>query len=395
MGSRGGTSRWARPEPFDKIAAVLIPSSLLTNLVESLSSSSRLRVNPYLHIDEEKIYNPFTHQTLAPSDALWAPLRGVVAGETRGASLARGVRESLKKGLWLVTEREDLSRSFHLRYVSLEAHSVCNQACYFCPVSMDPRKATYMPTELYERIVSELREFSDTIDGVAMINYNEPTADRRFLEQVKLLKEARLSPAVLTNGSGLTPERVDAIVAMGGLRYLSVNISTLDRERYAKDRGVDQLEMVLRNLDYAKTRPVSPEMDIIVLGRGDETHKKDHEAITKYFENTRFNVRPFEIMDRAGYLPVGLRPETPHARIRGCENLGSRPLQHLHITPQGKCVLCCEDYDERYVVGDLTRQSVREVLEGDELALLRKWTYGVEEAPDDFICRKCIFARTR
>jgi hypothetical protein len=29
------------------------------------------------------------------------------------------------------------------------------------------------------------------------------------------------------------------------------------------------------------------------------------------------------------------------------------------------------------------------------MALLRRWVYGVEEAPDDFICRQCIYALTR
>ena len=84
---------------------------------------------------------------------------------------------------------------------------------------------------------------------------------------------------------------------------------------------------------------------------------------------------------------------TPHARLCGCDNVGSRPLEHLHITPYGKCVFCCEDYDENYVVGDLTAQTVGEVLGGPEIAQLRRWTYGQEDAPDDFICRRCIFAR--
>jgi hypothetical protein len=26
------------------------------------------------------------------------------------------------------------------------------------------------------------------------------------------------------------------------------------------------------------------------------------------------------------------------------------------------------------------------------MARLRRWTYGVEEAPDDFLCRRCEFA---
>ena len=30
-----------------------------------------------------------------------------------------------------------------------------------------------------------------------------------------------------------------------------------------------------------------------------------------------------------------------------------------------------------------------------EVAKLRRWVYGIEEAPADFICRNCIFARER
>jgi hypothetical protein len=58
-------------------------------------------------------------------------------------------------------------------------------------------------------------------------------------------------------------------------------------------------------------------------------------------------------------------------------------------------VLCCEDYSERYVVGDLTRESVTGVLTGPAFAQMRRWAYGLDPAPPDFICRHCVFARTR
>ena len=98
-------------------------------------------------------------------------------------------------------------------------------------------------------------------------------------------------------------------------------------------------------------------------------------------------------MDRAGYLQIGLKVARPDRRLRGCENIGSRPLQHLHVTPRGKVVFCCEDYDEYHVVGDLTSDSVASVLAGDELAKLRRWSYGIDEAPPNFMCRKCVYAR--
>jgi radical SAM protein with 4Fe4S-binding SPASM domain len=67
----------------------------------------------------------------------------------------------------------------------------------------------------------------------------------------------------------------------------------------------------------------------------------------------------------------------------------------VHITPHGKCVLCCQDYHDQYVIGDLNEESLKDILTGSRMALLRKWVYGVEEAPADFICRDCIYAITR
>jgi pyruvate-formate lyase-activating enzyme len=363
--------------------------SVLPILSEAPSRPRRkLRASPFLHVEEGRIYDPLADRALDAGEPDHALVSAALAGETIGEA----DRERLAADGWLLDAEEDPSHRYLLKYVSLEAHTVCNQACYFCPVSIAPREHHFMPTELYQRIVDQLAEYRQTIEAVFMINYNEPTADPRFVEQVRAIRDAGLPPAVLTNGSGLTPKRVDALVAMGGLRFLSINLSTLDRERYRAERGGDHLSMVLRHLDHAKDQPLAQEMDIVVLGTGDDKHRRDFAEITERFAGSRFRVKYFEVMDRAGHLEIGLKPALPRQRLCGCDNVGSRPLQHLHITPHGACVLCCEDYDEKYVVGDLTEQSVAQVLAGPELARMRRWAYGIEEAPDDFICRGCVFA---
>jgi hypothetical protein len=81
--------------------------------------------------------------------------------------------------------------------------------------------------------------------------------------------------------------------------------------------------------------------------------------------------------------------------LRGCELMGSRPFEHLHITATGRAVLCCQDYYEKLTVGDLKTDTVAGILGGDVMARLRRWTYGVEPAPDDFLCRRCEFALGR
>lgn len=354
---------------------------------------AELQLNPFLHVGEDRVYNPLTDRMLLAGEPGYESLRGLLAGVLDLEGLPDRAR--LAGEGWLLPAETDPASQFLLKYVSLEAHTVCNQSCYFCPVAVAPRQDHFMPTELYERIVGELAAYRDTIEAVFMINYNEPTADKRFLDQVRALKAAGLPPAVLTNATGLTPDRVDALVAMGGLRFLSINLSTLDRERYRKERGGDHLGLVLRHLDYAKDKPVAQQMDMVVLGTNNEEHRRDYEEISRRFAGSRFEVKSFEVMDRAGYLQIGARPASPHQRLCGCENVGSRPLQHLHITPQGKCVLCCEDYDEFHVVGDLNVESVAEVLRGPEMARMRRMIYGLEEAPRNFICRNCVFALSR
>jgi len=346
-----------------------------------------LTVNPFLHIDADRVYDPLTDRALVPGDGMFERFR---AFELQGTA-----DEALESAGWLVRNGTDLSRRHHLRIVSLETMTACNQKCYFCPVSIAPRADYLMPDELFARLVDELKTFRPTLESVFLQSYNEPTLDRRFLDQCRTLFAAGLPVAVLSNGSGLTPAKADALASEGPLRFLCINLSTLNRERYERDRGADHLPAVLRNLEYIENRPVAEEMKIVVLGTGDDTHARDFEEIRERFAGTRFIVEQHIVMDRAGWLDVGLKASDRSRRLAGCDNVGSRPVQHLHITPHGKCVLCCEDYDEKYVVGDLTQSSIREVLEGEELAKMRRWVYGIEEAPDDFMCRDCVFARRR
>ncbi len=350
--------------------------------------------SPYIHVGPDRVHNPHTDLTLIEGAPGYAVLRPLIDAGARGLALSDELKPLAEAG-WLVDSAIDLSRRYRLKYVSLEAHTVCNQACYFCPVSIAPRESYFMPTETYERIVGQIAGLGEPIEAVFMISYNEPTVDPRFLDQVRTIRGAGLPPSTLTNGTGLTPERSDALVEMGGLRYLSINISTLDRQRYKDDRGRDHLRRVLRNLDYAKDKPVGEDMHIVVLGTGDETHQRDFEELEKRFAGSRFDVRYFIANDRAGYLQVGLKARRGGIGLAGCEHMGSRPIQHLHITPRAKVILCCQDYRETTEIGDLNENSVREVLVGDEFARARRQVYGLEEAPGDFICNNCKFALRR
>ena len=361
--------------------------------VPPAKQSAKHSLSDYLEWDEQRVHNPHTNLTLDAGDPAWSALSQLRSGAP-AEELETSVLERFKREGWLVGREADLSRQYHLRVVSLETVTTCNQKCYFCPVSIAPREDIEMPPALFNSIVDQLTMYRSTLEGVFLQSYNEPTIARHFVPQVHQLFDADLPVAILTNASGLTPKRVDEILSRGKLRYIGVNLSTLDPERYAAERGANHLTIVLRHVDYLAKTSIASEMRIVVLGQGDDTHRSDFEAIRARYAGSSFEVSFHTVMDRAGYLDLGSKPTAPHVRLRGCDNIGSRPIQHLHITPAGECVLCCQDYDENYVVGDLRTQSIHDVLSGEEMAKLRRWAYGLEDAPDNFICRNCVFART-
>lgn len=359
------------------------------------ASPGHWMLEPFLHFEARRVHNPLTDRSLSseqPGFELLQDLRRDIGalGDIDPMAL-----EALVTHQWLIdSSKTQTDGRFRLKYVQFEASSACNQACYFCPVSTDPRADHTMSLEFYEDIVRQLARHGSTIEAVSMVHYNEPTVDKWFLERVRILMSHGLGVGLLTNGTGLTSKRIDVLEKLGQLHYLSVNLSTLDREQYAKDRRGDHLAVVLRNLDSLKGRRIAKQMDLVVLGKGDEAHRASLAEIEERFGGSPFEIKSHVVMDRAGNVPLGLRPPNPHRRLCGCEQIGSRPLQWVHITAHGRCVLCCQDYAESYVVGDLREETLEEVLSGQRMARFRRWVYGLDEAPDDFICRHCVFAVT-
>lgn len=352
-------------------------------------------VEPFLHFAGDRVYNPLTDCTLRSGEPDFDSLLELRKSRSEGSPAGVPALAPLVTGQWLIDRSTtDVGRRFRLKYVSFEANTACNQACYFCPVSSDPRADHTMSLGFYEEIVRQLARHGSTIETVSMVHYNEPTVDRWFLERVEILMRYGLGVGVLTNATGLTPKRIEALAAMGELDYLSVNLSTLDRDRYREDRRGDHLEIVLGNLTALDGRRLARQMDLVVLGRGDEAHRTSLARIEERFAGGPFEVKSYEVMNRAGNVPLGLQPPRPHRRLCGCDQTGSRPVQWVHITAHGRCVLCCQDYQEAYVVGDLHEESLDDILSGPRMASLRRWVYGLDEAPENFICRHCVFAVT-
>jgi MoaA/NifB/PqqE/SkfB family radical SAM enzyme len=346
-------------------------------------------VSPYLHDRGTSLYNPLTGRELPKEGEAFQALSRIRQGVPAGVDPS--ILAHLRAERFLIEDAFAESRRTHLLVVSLETCTSCNHRCPFCPVSVAPREKEVMSQELFERIVDEVHLFGGDRFVVSLSNYNEPTFDPLFEDRIRYLFAKKIPVSILTNASGFTPERAELFESLGRFRYIGVNLPTLRADRYEKLHGTRDLPRVLANMDAMHARELSEESAIVCLGEEDEEHRRDVAEIRALFEPKGWAVKSFRIRSRPDSGTYVVEPP-PLKKLKGCELMGSRPFEHLHINGTGTAVLCCQDYYEKLTVGDLKTQSVSEILGGDRMAQLRRWTYGVEEAPDDFLCRRCEFA---
>ena len=352
---------------------------------------------PYTRRDGNGIANIISDRHYAaasPQAAILARFEGgLQAGletDSLNALAAQPHLDWLWSESWLFPTNEEIWRASRLRYASIETVSACQQRCYFCPVSTAPRPVTRMPTELFDAILAQLAKIR-TVEGIFLNHYNEPFLDTRLPDMVRSIVRENLKVAINTNGA-VPFDPAPWQGTEGAVTLLTVNIHTLDRDRYKAERGRDDLSNVLANIDLYIRHRVADDLRLVVLGHGDDRHDRDIADVTARFAGTGVGIMPHLLMDRCGNVETVAAVPDRGEFLRGCEQTGSRVLEHIHVLTDGRCVLCCEDYGEKHVVGDLRTQSVVEVMRGEPLAQHRGKIYGASPCEAGYICRACAYA---
>ena len=117
---------------------------------------------------------------------------------------------------FLLDESRGLTK---IRYAQIDPNGLCNAGCWFCPVAYEgnPKESiNQMSPEDFRNIIQQIHEnkggiVSPEFNGIYSSHYNEALLYRYFEEMLETLREFKLGMIVLTNGTPLTPDKVDII----------------------------------------------------------------------------------------------------------------------------------------------------------------------------------------
>lgn len=240
-----------------------------------------------------------------------------------------------------------------VKSMEIEISSACNRRCDYCPQSILSRKQTFLPFEVFDKIINELVSLNWS-GNIAFHQYNEPLlALDHFYTCLSLVKKKlKTSPTILfTNGDLLTRQILEKCSSMGLSKItLTCQVdpgSTFDAEKIFG-------RMFLKSLH---------------LGIPIKKIHQTENALYIFSEYEKINIlvqgRNFKESGSTRINSVST-VETKRTEMERDRNICAQLLNYMHISYNGNvyiCCDCCEGTKEctPYIVGNIKEDSLENV----------------------------------
>ena len=293
------------------------------------------------------------------------------------------VDELLSQGL--LWEEERLWSASAIRAVEIETTTFCNWRCAYCPSSLAAREREVMPMPLFDQILQRIAGWPE-IRCVTLHYFNEPTLDPLFDQRVERIRRQGLRLLLFTNGSGLSPNRLKDLAASGVVEQIYFTFPSCDEGEFNRLTGTTGQ---FSHSDSVIRAAKDLGLDVRLSVQGAREEKKERiRSICQWFGLSRSQIAPWETFDRAGNLD-GItccrHTKVARPRLAGCGHI----LQRLYVDVQGTLLLCDQDFEKTARFGNVCSADFDELLHTRGARQYKRWIFGAEEAPADFLCRRC------
>lgn len=269
--------------------------------------------------------------------------------------------------------------------VDIELSSLCNLKCPMCYTITEEFKSKVctqlMKYELFQKIVDEI---AGKVPAVRLSLRGEATLHPDFISCIKYCKEKGIGEvSFLTNASKLTKEYFIEI-AEAGADWITVSIDGIGAE-YERIRTPLKFEDTLQKIKDVheikqKRGWKKPVIKIQGIWPSIKNNPSEYyNTFVPYTDLIAFN----PLID---YL--GKDEDIVYVDDFACPQV----YQRLVIGSDGKVMLCANDEDGNYLLGDINSQSVYEVWHGERINKVRELHF-LGKFKDVDVCRKCYLPR--
>lgn len=283
----------------------------------------------------------------------------------------------------------------------VDPSSACNFRCQFCPtghkdlVKASSYQRSLLDMALFEKLLRDLEDFPEPLRVMRMNKIGEPLLNKRLPDMIGLAKASGRVRYIdlATNAALFSPELLTRLVA-AGLDRINVSLEGVNREQYAEHAKVDfDFDRLVANVRWLYENRGDCEVTVKIPGNylGEADRQRFFELFGDHCDRIfveelspiwpEFDVEQragVKVQDKEGQYRQSLRDKAVCTYI----------FYAMAVNADGTVSACCPDWDEKLVVGDLRRDSLRAIWNADAMHQLRLLHLRGRRR-DNPVCRAC------
>jgi len=276
----------------------------------------------------------------------------------------------------------------------IETTNACAMNCRMCPRKDMKRKIGFMDIDLFKKIVDQLKGYTREL---FLHHFGDPLLHSKLFEMIDYADEKGIKTKLSTNPVSMRPEINDKILK-SKLDYLHISLDGTDEKTYKflrgnnadYKKGIKYIEDFLLKKNRLKQEKPYVVLAIIRMKETEKEIKQFKDYWGKKLGVNKIEIKQFRTWDGSNkeinkmadesYLSNRYKNPTKYACFQ--------PWLWVTVLWDGRVVPCCYDYEGKYVLGDLKRQSLKEIWNGKRMKELRR-----QNMTNDFknnpLCANC------
>jgi len=244
--------------------------------------------------------------------------------------------------------------------LDVELTNICTSRCLMCPNYSEEIKRGYMEFSTFKKIVDEVKDYAEMffvhLSGESLLH-------PKVFDMVKYCKSQGVPVGFSTNGILLDKEASKKLIETN-LDYLTISINAFFNDTYKKVMGVDKRDIVYENvINFLKmnNKKIYTSIQLIQL----KENQNELKEFKKFWNGKKADVvRIKPSISFGGYYTKGSNIK----RLKPCVLLWRMMVVHWN----GDASLCCLDLLNKHPIGNVNKNSIREIWNSDKMQRYRE-----------------------
>jgi len=273
----------------------------------------------------------------------------------------------------------------------IEPTNACMMNCIMCPRKNMKRKIEFMDLNFFREIIDQ----TDYNDNLWIHHFGDPLMHPKIIEMIEYVTKKGIKARISTNPNLLSKEMSMKLIN-SKLHTIMISLDGLDDKTYKYIRGpnadyqkaIENINTLLRLKNEQKSN-----LKIVLHLVHMKATKNDPEKFRKLWDKKGIDeicIPEIQIPDASDKKAIEQKNNKLLSKQfkNKINAYCAEPWTGVVITASGKVTPCCFDYDEKYVIGDLKKDSLKKIWNDKKMRLLRNQvkTKSLHKNP---LCKTC------